>query len=82
MSSQDSPRAGPVAPNGNSGAYQRLSGRRLGKAKRGFEVGQPNSASDKKGPSAGGFESAEAVGRNTNGATLARSLFTKRDLLD
>jgi hypothetical protein len=34
--------------------------------------------SDKKGPSAGGFESAEAVGRNTNGATLARSLFTKR----
>jgi hypothetical protein len=35
----------------------------------------------KKAP-ARGLESAEAVGRNTNGATLARSLFTKRDLLD
>jgi len=31
----------------------------------------------KKAP-ARGLESAEAVGRNTNGATLARSLFTKR----
>jgi hypothetical protein len=86
VSSKDSPRAGPVAPNGNSGAYQRLSGRRLGKAKRGFEVGQPNSASDKKGPSAGGLKALRPwvvpVCSKHNGATLARSLFTKRDLLD